>query len=61
MSYQSEYPNKKDLPNGRCNPCEFSKMVIANGGYCFLGCYCPPYKGKRVAEIKDCPKIKDSE
>ncbi len=51
----------KDLPKGRCNPCEFSKMIVATGGYCFLGCCYPPYKGKRVAEIKDCPKVKDGD
>lgn len=44
------------LPKGRCNPCQYAKAVVATGQYIFLGCYCKPYRGKRVAEIKDCPK-----
>ncbi len=49
---------KKDFPLGRCNPCEYAKVVIATGQWSFLGCYCNPYRGKWVAEIKDCPKEK---
>ena len=41
---------------GRCDGCEFCKAVYANGNWSFYGCYCPPYRGKWVAEIKDCPK-----
>ena len=41
----------RSLPEGRC-----SKAVTANGGTIFLGCYHAPYKGKWVAEIKECPK-----
>ena len=44
------------LPKGRCNPCEYAKCVVATEQYMFLGCYCEPYHGKRVSEIKDCPK-----
>ena len=44
------------IPRGRCNPCNFSRCIVANGQFMFLGCTHPPYKGKWVAEIKDCPK-----
>ena len=43
---------KKD----RCEGCEYCRTVIASGQWQFYGCYCPPYKGKWVAEIKECPK-----
>lgn len=41
---------------GRCNPCEYAKPVVGTGQWTFLGCYCKPYRGKWVKEIKDCPK-----
>lgn len=44
------------LPKGRCHPCKYAKCVNATGGFMFLGCYCEPYHGKRVSEIKNCPK-----
>lgn len=28
------------LPEGRCNPCDYAKCVVATGHYMFLGCYC---------------------
>ena len=40
---------------GRCYMCEFGRM-ISDGAWGFPACYHPPYKGKWVAEIKDCPK-----
>lgn len=51
------------IPRGRCNPCKFSRCIVANGQFMFLGCTHPPYKGKWVAEIKNCPKVakKDGE
>lgn len=39
-----------------CFCCEYSKVYTANGGFQFLGCSCPPYKGKWIAEIDKCPK-----
>lgn len=45
----------------RCEGCERCKQVHANGGWSFFGCYHPPYHGKWVAEIKDCPKIEKGE
>lgn len=50
----------KSIPSGRCKPCKYGKVVVANGQFMFLGCYCKPYKGKSVAEIKDCPKEDES-
>lgn len=44
----------------RCRGCKYRHMVHTNGGYSFYGCYCRPYTGKRVAEIKECPKEKAS-
>ena len=45
------------IPRGRCKPCDFSKVIVCNDGFMFLGCTHPPYHGKWVAEIKDCPKM----
>ncbi len=39
----------------RCEGCRYRRKVYANGGYNFNGCCHNPYKGKWVAEIKDCP------
>lgn len=43
----------------RCEDCEYKRLVHASGGFSFNGCYHRPYTGKRVAEIKDCPKEKE--
>lgn len=40
----------------RCEGCEYRKIVHAQNNYTFYGCYHHPYIGKRVAEIKECPK-----
>jgi Fe-S-cluster-containing hydrogenase component 2 len=40
----------------RCDGCKYCKEVHANGGFSFYGCHHKPYRGKWVAEIKDCPK-----
>ena len=47
---------KKDYPRGRCNPCRHAREVETTGQWSFLGCYHPPYHGKWVAEIKECPR-----
>lgn len=46
----------EEYVKGRCDGCEYRKRVYAQGSYSFYGCYHRPYTGKRVAEIKDCPK-----
>ena len=48
-------------PKGRCDQCKYARVVVASNQWEFIGCYCHPYKGKWVAEIKDCPKIKDGD
>ena len=47
---------RESIPEGRCTKCEYARTVFATGNYKFLGCYHMPYTGKRVAEIKKCPK-----
>ena len=47
------------LPKGRCNPCEYSKCIVANTQWMFLGCCHEPYHGKWVKEIEHCPKMED--
>ena len=42
--------------DGRCKGCEYARSVVATEQWMFLGCYHKPYCGKRVAEIKECPK-----
>lgn len=42
----------------RCEGCQYKRIVHTNSGFNFYGCYHKPYIGKRVAEIKDCPKKK---
>jgi hypothetical protein len=51
----------KSLPKGRCHPCEYARAVFAQDQSMFLGCYHEPYRGKWVAEIKDCPKAGEQE
>lgn len=40
----------------RCEGCDHRKPVSGQGHYSFQGCFHEPYKGKRVAEINECPK-----
>lgn len=46
----------EEYVKGRCEGCEHRRKVYAQDNYSFYGCYHHPYSGKRVAEIKDCPK-----
>lgn len=50
-----EHDEEKEI-RPRCYGCEYRHIVHANGGFSFYGCYCRPYNGKRVAEIRNCPK-----
>ncbi len=47
---------KDDWPDGRCKDCLFSKVVVANGQWAFLGCHHKPFHGRPVSEIRECPK-----
>jgi hypothetical protein len=49
------------IPPGRCKGCQYADVVRAQGNFMFLGCRHAPYKGKRVAEIKKCPKRGEEE
>lgn len=44
------------IKNYRCKDCEHAKELNATMNWKFIGCTHEPYKGKWVAEIKDCPK-----
>lgn len=44
------------MKNEECKNCKYKRGVQATGGFRFLGCECPPYKGKWIAEIENCPK-----
>ena len=50
-----------NIPDGRCKGCTYARSVVATGQWMFLGCYHTPYTGKRVAEIKNCPKERSGE
>jgi hypothetical protein len=46
--------NEKGLE--RCKNCKYAREINSTpGGWKFVGCTRKPYKGKWVAEIKDCP------
>lgn len=44
------------IPSGRCKGCPYADVVRGTDGFIFLGCRHAPYRGKWVAEIKECPK-----
>jgi hypothetical protein len=47
---------RDSIPDGRCKNCQYADVVRGTDGFMFLGCYHRPYRGKWVAEIKECPK-----
>lgn len=57
----AEFFIDNNTPKGRCEECEFCKRICAQGGWSFYACYHSPYRGKWVAEIKDCPKVQKGE
>lgn len=48
-----------ELTKPRCEGCEYRKIVYAQNGFAFYGCYHHPYSGKWVEIIKECPKSKE--
>lgn len=40
----------------KCKFCIFSIVIVKWGERKILGCTHEPYQGKRIAEIKECPK-----
>lgn len=53
------YDFYENLPKGRCHPCKYAKVINAGNNWVFLSCWYEPYRGKWVAEIKDCPVGKE--
>ncbi len=51
----------EEYKKGRCEGCKYRQRVYAQNNYYFYGCYHRPYIGKRVVEIKYCPKKPESE
>lgn len=44
----------------RCSNCKFRKLTTKSG-WSFYGCCREPYKGKWIAEIKECPTERERE
>lgn len=58
MASRALYEQKSvNFQDSRCKGCEYCYGVTADAGFNFFGCYCKPFKGKWVVEIKDkdCP------
>lgn len=47
------------MKNIMCKGCEYCGSAYAQDGFNFLTCKFPPYKGKWIAEIANCPKHAD--
>ena len=47
--------DKVIVKTSRCEKCEHKRLVRAQDGWEFYGCFCLPYKGKWIAQIKECP------
>lgn len=44
-----------------CVGCPYAKIVHANDGFSFYGCFCSPNRGKHTAEAKlNCPNQKEA-
>ena len=48
-------------PRNNNKECEHCHGITAQDGWKFKGCFCSPFKGKFVAEIKECPKAQKGE
>lgn len=42
-------------PHNEDKECEHCRGIKAQDGWKFKGCFCPPYRGKFIGEIKECP------
>jgi hypothetical protein len=51
-----EVQNKYESEIKMCDNCPHKREVRAVPNFTFWGCYCNPYKGKWIIEIKECPK-----
>lgn len=49
-------------PHNNNERCDYCRGINTQDGWKFRGCFYPPYKGKFVAEIKECPnKLQEGE
>lgn len=48
-------------PHNNNKNCEHCRGITAQDGYRFKGCFCPPFKGKFIGGIKECPKTMKGE
>ena len=42
-------------PQNNDRECDHCHGVNAQDGWRFRGCFCPPNRGKYVADVKECP------
>ena len=42
-------------PHNNNKVCKYCRMICAQDGWKFRGCFHHPYKGKFISEIKKCP------
>ena len=45
-------------PHNDDKECKYCKGIAAQDGWRFRGCFCSPFKGKFIRDIKECPKKK---
>lgn len=50
-----------DFQKNVCMDCIHSSFVYSGRNFRFIGCFCEPYKGKWVAELRECPLGKEVE
>ena len=48
----------KAIERSKCFKCEYHRKIEAGMNFIFIGCTYPPYRGKWIAELTECPKIK---
>lgn len=44
-------------PHNNNKECEHCRIITAQDGWKFRGCFFPPYRGKFIREIKECPIV----
>ena len=47
------------MKTNHCRKCEYSYRFSSQDGCWFIGCKYPPFRGRWVAQIEECPKDKD--
>lgn len=49
----------KYIRSERCKNCKYRRKKPYLDVFEVYGCYCKPYKGKRITDIKICPREED--